>query len=161
LVAAKLSHALRRAQLRNTAVDLSTYSLNAILERPLPRPSEQSDLLIRWLAENVKGPGETVWVEPRTHSAIVGAATAKGFGLVLEHLFETGLAKGALSQTNGEPGRAHVTLTMRGWDYFEVLRKGGGDQRRAFMAMQFGEAALDQVVETVFKPAVKATGFEL
>jgi hypothetical protein len=161
LASAKLSHALRRAQLRDEAVQLSTYTAKSVLELPLPRPSEQADLMVRWLAEHLPGPGETLWVEPRTHSSIVGASSPKGFGLVVDHLFEVGLLRGTQSKTLNEPGRAHATLSMRGWEYYEQLRRGASNQRKAFMAMKYGSPDLDAVVRDVFKPCVEATGFAL
>lgn len=158
---AKLSHALRRAQERNGVVAFSTNTVEAILAHPLPRPSQQADLLVRWLAEHLSGPGETIWLEPRTHSAIIGASSPKGFALVLDHLFSVGLLTGSQSATMGEPGRAHATLTLTGWDYYETLRKGAVVYRKAFMAMKFGAQDLDSMLVKVFKPSVRDTGFEL
>src|SRR4030042_2347855 len=68
----KISHALRTMQAIDKSVELkrytaiNSYTVNEIVKRPLPIPREQADLFIRWLAENVGGPGETVWVEPAT-----------------------------------------------------------------------------------------------
>ncbi|MCU0411021.1 MAG: hypothetical protein MUF82_00610, partial [Bacteroidetes bacterium] len=61
---AKISHALRTMQQINRGAELDTNTVSAILKRPLPKPKEQADLFIRWLAENVEGPGETVSVRP-------------------------------------------------------------------------------------------------
>ncbi|RLB07288.1 MAG: hypothetical protein DRG59_06605 [Deltaproteobacteria bacterium] len=67
---AKLSHALRTMQLIKRGAELYTNTVNEILKRPLPKPREQADLLIRWLAENISGPGEKVKVKPETHASI-------------------------------------------------------------------------------------------
>ena len=158
---AKISHALRSMQQVNEGAELYTYTVREILKRPLPSPSEQADLLIRWLAENVDGPGETVWVEPGTHSAIIGAKTPGGFALVLRHLFNVGLVTGNLSEAMGASGEAHVTLSFEGWDYYESLRRGGATYRKAFMAMKFGDPDLNRVVDEVFRPCVRQAGFEL
>ena len=61
----------------------------------------------------------------------------------------------------GAPGRAHVTPTFQGWDWYESLRRGGGTYHKAFMAMKFGDADLDKVVDTVFRVAVEQAGFHL
>lgn len=158
---AKISHALRTMQLINKGAELNTYTVDEILKRPLPTPQEQADLFIRWLAENVEGPGETVWVEPATHRSIIGAKSEEGFGLILRHLFEVGLVEGNLSEAMGAPGRAHVTLSFKGWDYHEQLRRGGATYKKAFIAMKFGDPILDMVSTEVFKPCVKQAGFEL
>jgi hypothetical protein len=158
---AKISHALRTMQFINKGAELNTYTVDEILKRPLPTPREQADLLIRWLAENVEGPGETVWVEPATHRSIIGAKSDEGFGLILRYLFEAGLVEGSLSEAMGTPGRAHVTLSFKGWDYYEQLRRGGATYRKAFIAMKFGDQILDKVLVGIFKPCVKQAGFEL
>jgi hypothetical protein len=145
----------------NKGAQLYTTTIDAILKQPLPRPKEQADLFIQWLAENVEGPGETVWVEPRTHSSIIGAKTPEGFALILRHLFDVGLVTGNLSEAIGAPGRAHVTLSFDGWDYYEKLLQGRATYRKAFMAMKFGDPDLDDILEKVLKPSAKQAGFEL
>lgn len=156
----KLSHVLRRANENGDKAILTTDTAEAILKQPLPRPREQADLLLRWVAEHSPGPGETVLVESRTHGAIIGSSTWQGFGLVLDHLFAVGLLIGAQSKTMGESG-AHATLSFAGWEHYENLRRGGGNYRKAFMAMKFGEPVLDEVLERVFKPSVRQAGFDL
>lgn len=158
---AKLSHALRRSQEGSDRPLFSTYTAEAVLKQPLPRPREQADLLVRWLAEHVAGPGETLWIEYSTHGAVVGSKSSAGFALVLDHLFESGLVTGQLSKTIGGGDRAHATLSFAGWDHYEELRRGGRVYRKAFMAMKFGDALLDQVLEQVFKPSALRAGFQL
>jgi hypothetical protein len=50
---------------------------------------------------------------------------------------------------------------MTGWQKYEQLKHVRSESRTAFMAMKFGDALLDGIVENVFKPAVLRTGFEL
>jgi len=159
--AAKISHALRTMQQINKGAELYTTTVDEVLNRPLPRPKEQADLLIRWLAENVAGPGETTWIEPSTHSSIIGAKTPEGFALILRHLFDIGLVTGDLAEAMGAPGRAYATLSFDGWEYYEKLRQGGVTYRKAFMAMKFGDVDLDQLLKAIFKPSAKQAGFEL
>lgn len=157
----KISHAIRMMQQVKRFPELYTNTVEEILKRPLPKPREQADLFIRWLAENIEGPGETVWVEPITHRTIMGAKTPEGFALILRHLFDIGLVTGNLSEAMGALGKAHVTLSFEGWDYYEQLQHGEGTYRKAFMAMKFGVEELNTILEDVFKPAVLQTGFEL
>ncbi len=157
----KISYAIRLMQNAKDCPELYTNTVDEILKRSLPKPREQADLFIRWLAENVESPGEAIWVEPSTHRTIIGAKSPEGFTLVLRHLFDVGLVAGNLSETIGAPGRANVTLSFEGWEYFEKLQHGEGTYRKAFMAMKFGVKELNEILEDVFKPAVKQTGFEL
>lgn len=160
LATAKLSHVLRAAHERGDRVVLTSTMAEAIVRQPLPRPREQADLLLRWLAENVTAPGELKPLSFRTHGSIIGAYSFQGFQLVLDHLFSVGLLTGAISKTMGESS-AHATPSFAGWDHYETLRRGGAVYRRAFMAMKFGDSVLDNILETVFKPSVRQTGFDL
>ena len=157
----KISHALRIMQQINKGAELNTYTVDELLKRPLPTPREQADLFVRWLAENVKGPGETVWVEPVTHRSIIGAKTDEGFALILHHLFEAGLVTGNLVEAMSEPTRAYVTLSFEGWDYWEKLRRGGATYKKGFIAMKFGDPLLDKLLAEILKPCAKQAGFEL
>ena len=160
-VSPKLSHALRRAAESNQRPLFTNHTAEAVLKQPLPRPREQADLLVRWLAENVTGPGETLWIGHSTHGAIIGARSPAGFRLVLDHLFQSGLVTGNQSKALNGGDRAHATLTFAGWEQYESLRRGGAVYRKAFMAMKFGDLVLDQVLETVFKPGALRAGFDL
>ena len=50
---------------------------------------------------------------------------------------------------------------MDGWDYYEQIKRGAVMSRKAFMAMEYGNKDLDYVFEICFRPAVKATGYDL
>lgn len=158
---AKISHAIRMMQQVNQGAELYTNTVDEILKRPLPTPREQADLLIRWLAGNIDGPGKTVFVEPSTHRSIIGAKSPEGFALVLQHLFDTGLVTGNLLKTIDSPVKAYATLSFKGWDYYEQLKQGGATYRKAFMAMKFGDSILEEVLKNVFRPCVKRAGFDL
>jgi len=148
-------------QQTNKGAELNTYTVDEILKRPLPTPREQADLFIRWLAENIEGPGEIVSVESATHRSIIGAKTDEGFGLVLRHLFEAGLVQGNLNEAMSQPDTADVTLSFEGWDYYEELRRGGATYRKGFIAMKFGDPILDRLLVEILKPCAIQAGFEL
>ena len=54
-----------------------------------------------------------------------------------------------------------VTLTLEGWERFVALQQRQPDTRRAFMAMQFGNVALDRAYQDCFQPGVADAGFSL
>lgn len=157
----KISHAIRLMQQSSKGAELYTTTVDEILEKPLPKPREQADIFIRWLANENDKPGEVIWVEPATHMTIMGAKTPEGFELVLYHLFDTGLVFGNKAEAMGSPGRAYVALSIDGWDYYEQLIHGEGSYKKAFMAMKFGDPDLEKILNEVFKPAAKQAGFEL
>lgn len=159
--AAKLSHALRRASDSSSQDFFSTYTIEEVLKRPLPRPKEQADLLIRWLARHSPGPGELIEIASETHAGVIGAKSPAGFALVVDHLFSVGLLTGHQIRAIGAQGQAQATLSFAGWEYYEQLAKGIAVYRKAFMAMKFGEPVLEQMLADVFRPAAARAGFEL
>ena len=74
-----------------------------------------------------------------------------------EKLIEIKYSAGVLKT----PPSSFINLTFNGWKKIDELRRGKSNSRRVFMAMKFGIEELDSIVETIFKPCVKRTGFEL
>ena len=155
---AKISHSLRRSQESNQEPVFNSHTIQEIVKRPLPRPSEQADILVRRLAEESKGPGENVDVNEMTHGGIVGVKSASGFSMILEHLVGSKL----IIQTSKLMGGTYkVALSFAGWEQYERLRTSRRLYHRAFMAMQFGDADLNRVLEEAFKPAAEQAAFKL
>ena len=65
------------------------------------------------------------------------------------------------SRASLEGGKAIFQLTFAGWSKYAELRHKRTESRTAFMAMKFGQADLDRVVNECFRPAVARTGYEL
>jgi hypothetical protein len=61
----------------------------------------------------------------------------------------------------GSPKTMEFRLNMAGWQRYETPKHAQVESRAAFMAMQFGDAEFNRVVNDCFKLAVEATGFEL
>jgi hypothetical protein len=158
---ALLSHSVRKMSTRNNRMVLNTDLVTEILKGKLPSPGEQVANVILWLGENLKGPGEEVYVTAAEYQAIIGAKNAEGFDFILRYLKDRGLIDGIVSEGVGALGEGQITLSFEGWAYFENLQRSIPNSRKAFMAMKFGDSVLNDVVEKIFKPAVRQTGFEL
>lgn len=128
-----------------------------IIENELPKPMEQANYLVRWIANESEAPGKTVRFEGFDVWSEIGAVDNEGFDLIFNYLVDEGLLKGELvSEWVYE-----VSLTMKGWEYFDHLRVEEKDYRKAFMAMQFGNEELNDVFEKTLKPSAKEAGFDL
>lgn len=158
---ARVAYGIQRMQRGLNPPFLMREQIINMLATPLPSVFEQANNLIRWLGDNAKGPGERVGIQPSSHQFVIGARTPQGFGLVVDHLFETGYLTGFLAKEARNPGGAAATLTFRGWEQFDKLQRGAADSRTAFMAMKYGDARTDELVNQVFRPAVAQTGFAL
>ena len=157
----KLSHVIRKSHETGQQLLMNSYTAEAILQNPLPRPREQADLLIQWLALNSPGPGEPLELNYDLQGAVVGAKSHPGFSMLIEHLIGVGLVTGPHETYLSGESVAHVALTFAGWDYYESLRLGGATYRKAFMAMKFGDPALNSFLDQVLKPAAPRAGFDL
>ena len=108
--------------------------VESIIKHPPPNPSEQANNIIGWLGENLEAPGEVVKSESNVDQSIMGCLTPRNFVLVIKHLIDSGIVQGTVSTAT-----ANVTLTFQGWQYYEELKRGAIDSRRAFMAMKYGD----------------------
>lgn len=157
----RLSHAIRKMQKGSDVPILNSEQVEKILTRPLPTPTEQADILIRWLGTTSSGPGLTTDLSYKKHGAIMGSSSEAGFVLVVRHLLDEHLIEGNLRQFANAPAGPIVTLSFRGWERFEQLKTLRSHYGRGFVAMKFGDPVLDGIIEVVFKPAALQTGFQL
>jgi hypothetical protein len=131
----------------------------------LPTPRKQADDVILFAGDNQLSPEVAVRCAAYFLDGWLGTSTLSpqsphiGLHWILQHLKEEELLK--YSSSGGLDDVLSLLLTMSGWQKYEDLKKVRTESRTAFMAMRFGQPDLDQVVETVFKPAVLRTGFEL
>lgn len=155
-----LSHLTRRVQ-STTGTKwalINSEKIQKIIETgSLPTPQEQAEYLLHWLGTNLTGPGELIKITWKTHGAIIGAKSSNGFEFIVSGLMSEGL----IPEREVKNGEAHVTLTFKGWHKFEEFQRGTTTGRKAFMAMPYGKAEIDDIVDNYFRLAVKETGFEL
>ncbi len=144
-------------QFYRKTIILNEELVDTIIKRQPPNPVEQANNIIRWLGKKIEAPGEDFRLEPAKHQSIMGAITSIEFMWIIKHLIKSGILEGTLTM---DPS-AEVTLSFEGWQYYEELKRGAIESRKAFMAMKYGEEQLEKIVEEVFKPAVKQTGFDL
>lgn len=158
----KISHMLRMSYEYGTTIPtLYTTTIDEVLKKDLPSPKEQADLFIRWLGKKLDGPGDKIDIDSTIHSSVIGAKSKAGFTLIVKYLYNSGLLEGFTSEPLDSSFSGGLTLSFEAWSYYEELKKGTKNYRKAFIAMKFGDIILDQMVENVFKPAVKQAGFDL
>ncbi len=156
-----LSHAIRKMQKEDSWPTLDGNLIKAILKQSLPTPAEQKDIFIRWVGDNIKAGGDYIRVYKNITLAIIGASTYKEFDFIFNHLAKKGIVENITVVGGADSALMDVTLSFDGWEYYEELKRGDTDSRKAFMAMEYGNKELDKIVEDHFKQAVADTGFEL
>jgi hypothetical protein len=168
-----LSYTIRRAKSSKQAPRYVSEQIERILRNMvLPSAHEQIDNLIRWMGETIEGPGASTQLNFRDHGAIAGSLLKQeSFRFVLSEMFNAGLLDGRFApwtfkkpdggNTTQTEGQAVVTLSLLGWNRFEELKRGSASGNNAFMAMQYGDAQLDGIVDDQFRTAISDTGFTL
>ena len=155
--AAVLGHALRRLQrANNSPLVTSEFITRLEKEGTLPTPVEQAENLVLWLGEDQSHAGDIVRVEFDSALARIGAVDRDGVRFILDAMEEQQIIE---AHTDSEG--ASVRLSFEGWQEFDRLVRQSSDSPRAFMAMKFGDDALDDIFLNHFKPAVADTGFAL
>lgn len=145
LAIAKLSHGLRNAQKENAPTTLTVEMCDAILKMPLPKPKEQADLMIRWLAESHQEPGQAIRLNYVDHGAIIGSQSATNFAFTIEYMIQSGFLNGEIVRKSmALDNRYNLFLTIKGWDIYDGIKTQRRYYRKAFMAMKFNDAHLEK-----------------
>jgi len=147
---------IKKGSKKDTII-LTEKLVDDIIKNGRPPLPEQKDNLVRWIGDNVKIGGQYIDVDKLAIQAIVGSATIEEFELVANHL-----RKQELIEHGSEPRvRGKVALSWAGWERYRELKRATSDSRRAFMAMEYNKEPLEGIVESVFRDAVRQTGFDL
>lgn len=153
-----LSHYTHRMRATGKIPHLTWSVVVGVLENGnYPTAAEQLDNLISWLAKDSRSPGEHSEFNHNNAYTIFGCETPNGLIFILNE------AQGQQLLTHSMVDLKHhwASLTLKGWQRFEELKRGKASGTRAFMAMKFGESDLDKFLAKHFKPAVAQTGFTL
>jgi hypothetical protein len=154
---AVMAHALRRmAASGTTPVITDGMTLRILQEDRLPTLVEQRDNLLRWLGTELEI-GPVYSFSYHGVGARVGSASPGAFQLLLESMAAAGYLVGKI----GGGGDGAFKLGYRGLERLEQLERATPSGYNAFMAMKFGDPALNKIVDDYFRQAVKETGFEL
>ncbi len=161
--AALLSYSIRKMQRPDVTPELDSLNFENILKNSeLPNPAEQANNLIIWLGENLNEVGEIINIELQNFQAVIGAKSPIGVSFIIKSLWTRGILEGIEEESLGTPFTlSRATLSFEGWQYYEELMRGITDSRKAFMAMEYGDPGLDEIVDNYFRPAVRLAGFEL
>jgi hypothetical protein len=125
-----------------------------------------ADRILVYLAEMQPSFGKGISFDNRDQFEAIGLRDAMDLYSVLMELTEGGLLQFQVGVVNGaqklRQGQVSpVILTLAGWDRAEQMKRRNPDSTLAFMAMQFGDPAMDAVFAEHFRPAVAAAGLSL
>jgi hypothetical protein len=167
LRAAMVSHAIRRTQRKGQPITIYPNTIETYWSRGhLPAPKEQADDLIVWIGDNQPDSARGATARELALDAWIGAAlpqvpgSAAGLRWLIAAM-EPNETSPVLFVHRYSSGTVVFQLTLAGWERYAALKRAQIDSRTAFMAMKFGDAELNDVVDRCFRPAVQRAGFEL
>lgn len=156
--APKIQRWIHRANDDDKTPLLDMKMLDALEQASPPTAMEQADeclLLLARKSSDVLGMMATF--SEAELMARLGMADARGISFVLQHL--EGL--GFLREARCGIGSFAAQLTVSGWNRVQEMRRSSKDSRLIFMAMQFDNVVLRELVDRHFKPAAVAAGFTM
>jgi len=155
---------LRRMTDRSAAPLIDFDMLSHLRDRAkLPPLDELIDDFVLWVGANSPHPGSIRDVKYPEFKARLGAIGPAEFGTILHSLKASNLFQGEVARLDASSllSMTSCQLTMSGWKRFRDLSRSRAETNHAFMAMNYGDAELDAIVQDHFTPAVSRTGLQL
>ena len=122
-----------------------------------PTPWEQATNAIQYIGDEVARTGQKISYVPKNLFAIIGAASPAFCGELLVELKERGLLDGVVfNAMGGHPTLQHINLTLDGWRSYDEEKQGRVAGKYGFIAMKFGDAALETLARDTIKLTLKA-----
>ena len=160
---AALSYRLRRAtdagseQLMVTSDWIEGKALELLA---LPTPAQQATNIIRFVGDETSQTGNDLDQFPESFHASIGAPNREFAMKTVADLVDRGWLNA--TRIPGEYyGAQDARLTLAGWERYEAERQGETSGNYGFMAMQFGNDALESFLSEHIRPAIHTMGYEL
>lgn len=137
-----------------------------------PTPAEQAENAIRFIGDRVSAQGETLREMPDEFRAVVGV-TDYDTGLWLleqlqkKELVDVGSESSGFRVHYGKNDQVYtrvlhsITLTLDGWQEYERAKRGAFMGNYGFVALQFNDPELDELVVTTKAKVLEHMGYDL
>lgn len=161
---AVLSHRIRATNDAGRVPDmLMTDTIDQFIQSnpELPRPTQQVANCIRILGNKVRQTLVPVRaLGPSFHASI--GAPGRAFALkMVRELADRGLLALKDSSSLGAPLEVmDIDLSLAGWELFDDELRGQFRGSYGFIALKFGDAILDPLLNEHIKPAIKTLGYD-
>ena len=127
-----------------TSETVKRLSDGLFVDPPIPRKIES---IVRWVADQSKGIGQKVSIQPAHAYPIATCPTATEWRFLFDEVIKMGYLSGSADE---------AWVTMQGWQ--RLTERPNATSSRAFIAMSFAES-LKPVKEAIFR-AIRAAGYE-
>lgn len=161
---AALAHSLQSANREGQVPFVKSDWLSRFLEEDprLPTPATQATNILRFVGDEVLRTGGPMKRLPVNLATAAGAPNSEFARALAKDLALHGFLTGSDATTSSGTHLLDVGLTLRGWQQHEAERRGKTAGNYGFVALRFGNAALDALLKDTVKPAIRAAiGYEL
>ena len=128
-------------------------------------PAVQAVNLIRYIGDKVTESGEPIGqLSPVVFYEEIGSPSAKFAAALFSDLWEQEVIKATAVSDSllGDLFFSNVGLTLKGWGKYDAEKRGQISSGYGFLAMEFGDSALEDFAIEVVKPIVKkGLGYDL
>ena len=160
-----LSQRLRMSQSQSELPFIKSDWLRGFKEKAkLSSPLHQAKKLIELVGDYISAKGTALDELPQSGYGEIGFYNRNAFRLLFEDLFAKGLMSGSVTPgTLDECGYpTELNLTLSGWTEYESLKTGMSPGVYGFLAMKFGDDALENFAKNHLKPHVmEKLGYEV
>jgi hypothetical protein len=134
-----------------------------LVDARLPSPWVQALNAIRFIGDHASATGERLPNLQPSLCAVIGAPNPRRAGELAVELYNEGLITGNVHKPLAAAlDVLDATLTLTGWGKYEEERRAKVSGPFGFLAMEFGESALEAFVSETVKPCVKqGIGYDL
>lgn len=137
-----------------------------------PTPAEQAENAIRFIGDYVSAHGESLQRIPDAFRSVIGASDYESGLWVVQQLQAKGLVDigGTTSRSRtSAAGTGQIiqrsllstTLSLDGWREYEQAGRGGFEGNYGFVALQFNDPELDELLAATKATVLKETGYDL
>lgn len=155
---AALSHVLRRSWDQHQAPFMiqSYWFEDNVADFQLPTPAEQALNIIRLIGDGVRSSGTPLTRVGVAFYARVGAPSLESAMSLLQQLVAKGRVTASIAKQHPVAGVrvGDMDLTLDGWEVYEKEQRGAFAGRYGFIAMQFGDARVDEFINAM-KPRIE------
>lgn len=164
---AALAHRIRGVVPTDEEPLITTYWLEGFRRDPsLPSPGMQATNLLTVVGQHVLETGEPYQPDPST-APRAGSPNLQSMYRLLRELAERQDLRAVGNRTrttrtgSSETAEAYEP-TLAGWERFDEERRGGAAGNYGFIALKFGDATLDALLEDTIRPGVReAIGYDV
>jgi nucleoside 2-deoxyribosyltransferase len=161
---AALAHSLQSANREGQVPFIKSDWLARFLEEDprLPTPATQATNILRFVGDEVLRTGEPMDELPVNLATAAGSPNAEFARALAKELATRGYLAGVDASSMSGTQLLGVSLTLQGWQQHEAERRGKTAGNYGFVALRFGNAALDALLKETVKPAIRANiGYDL